>query len=77
MPIKLNLSPEEKKNHRREIRRAQNRRYYNQNRDKVINHCLEKIECPCCKLPVIRTYLKRHRRTKKCVEIGKMLETQE
>lgn len=58
--------------HKRQLRYAQNKRYYQKNKDKVINHCLEKVPCENCQELVSRNYMARHRRTQKCAQIAKL-----
>jgi len=43
-----------------------NRRYYDKNKEKIIQNAKEKIECPTCKSIISKCRLADHKKTKKC-----------
>jgi len=47
-----------------------NKNYYNNNKETILEKQREKINCPICNSVVCKTVLKRHQRTKKCINLS-------
>jgi uncharacterized paraquat-inducible protein A len=60
--IIIMLTPEEQKN-RKKIKNA---KYYLQNKEKILQHLGEKIECEYCKKMITKPHIEKHQQTGKC-----------